>query len=71
MDLIGPFPCAKGNLPYAVVALEYFSKWVEAEPLTTITSKNVQNLLEEHNLPLQRPTTTHGGQWHTIRLRAL
>ncbi|XP_062224423.1 uncharacterized protein LOC133922920 [Phragmites australis] len=41
MDLIGKFPCAKGNLRYAVVALEYFSKWIESEPLTAITSKNV------------------------------
>ena len=42
MDLIGPFHRTKGNLQYAVVALEYFSKWVEAEPLMAITSKNVQ-----------------------------
>ncbi|XP_062224537.1 uncharacterized protein LOC133923105 [Phragmites australis] len=42
MDLIGPFPCAKGNLQYMVVALEYFFKWVKVEPITTITLKNVQ-----------------------------
>lgn len=39
--MIGTFPHAKGNLWYAVVALEY-SKWIEAEPLIEITSKNVQ-----------------------------
>ena len=40
--MIGPFPRAKGNLQYAVVALEYYSKWIEANPLTAVTSKNVQ-----------------------------
>jgi len=43
MDLIGPMPTAQGNLKYAVVAVEYFTKWVEAKPLTMITSATVQN----------------------------
>ncbi|KAG8051157.1 hypothetical protein GUJ93_ZPchr0009g800 [Zizania palustris] len=43
MDLIGPFPMAKGSLKFAVVAIEYFSKWVEADPLTAITSKTYKN----------------------------
>jgi transposase InsO family protein len=36
--LLGPLPPAQGNLKYAVVAVEYFSKWIEAKSLTTITS---------------------------------
>jgi hypothetical protein len=32
----------QGNLKYVVVAVEYFSKWIEAKPLATITSATVQ-----------------------------
>jgi hypothetical protein len=42
MDLLGPLPLAQGNLKYVVVAVEYFSKWIEAKPLATITSATVQ-----------------------------
>jgi hypothetical protein len=42
LDLLGPLPPAQGNLKYAVVAVEYFSKWIEAKPLATITSATIQ-----------------------------
>jgi hypothetical protein len=42
LDLLGPLPPAQGNLRYVVVAVEYFSKWIEAKPLATITSAIVQ-----------------------------
>jgi hypothetical protein len=38
LDLLGPLPPVQGNLKYVVVAVEYFSKWIEAKPLATITS---------------------------------
>jgi ribonuclease HI len=41
LDLLGPIPPAQGNLKYVVVAVEYFSKWIEAKPLATITSVTV------------------------------
>jgi transposase InsO family protein len=44
LDLLGPLPPAQGNLRYVVVAVEYFSKWIEAKPLATITSVTVQKL---------------------------
>jgi hypothetical protein len=40
--LLGPLRPAQGNLRYVVVAVEYFSKWIEAKPLATITSVTVQ-----------------------------
>jgi hypothetical protein len=40
--LLGPLPPAQGNLKYVVVAVEYFSKWIEAKPLAIITSTTVQ-----------------------------
>jgi hypothetical protein len=42
LDLLGPLPPAQGNLRYIVVDVEYFSKWIEAKPLATITSVTVQ-----------------------------
>jgi hypothetical protein len=39
---LGPLPPAQGNLKYVVVAVEYFSKWIEVKPLATITSVTVQ-----------------------------
>jgi hypothetical protein len=41
LDLLGPLPPAQENLKYVVVAVEYFSKWIEAKPLATITSATV------------------------------
>jgi hypothetical protein len=42
LDLLGPLPPTRGNLRYVVVAVEYFSMWIEAKPLATITSATVQ-----------------------------
>jgi hypothetical protein len=42
LDLLGPLPPAQDNLRYVVVAVEYFSKWIEAKSLATITSVTVQ-----------------------------
>jgi hypothetical protein len=42
LDLLGPLPPTQGNLKYVVVAIEYFSKWIEAKPLATITSVTIQ-----------------------------
>jgi hypothetical protein len=41
LDLLGPLPPAQGNLKYVVVVVEYFSKWIKAKPLATITSATV------------------------------
>ena len=45
IDLIGSLPTGKGGVRYAVVAIDYFTKWVEVEPLATITSKRVLDFL--------------------------
>ena len=36
MDTVRPFPKAVGNKKYLIVGTDYFTKWVEAEPLANI-----------------------------------
>ncbi|XP_016173638.1 uncharacterized protein LOC107616157 [Arachis ipaensis] len=33
IDILGPFPTAPRQMKYLVVAIDYFSKWIEAHPL--------------------------------------
>jgi transposase InsO family protein len=42
MDLVGPLPTAQGNCKFAVVAVDYFTKWVEAKALVNITAPTIQ-----------------------------
>nr|KYP31357.1 Transposon Ty3-I Gag-Pol polyprotein [Cajanus cajan] len=42
MDILGPLPPTKGQLKFVLVAIDYFTKWIEACPLAKITTKNVQ-----------------------------
>ncbi|KAK3036029.1 hypothetical protein RJ639_030730 [Escallonia herrerae] len=37
MDLLGPFPMASEQRRFVIVAIDYFTKWIEAESLATIT----------------------------------
>jgi hypothetical protein len=45
LDIIGPFPVARNGYKFAIVAIEYFSRWIEAEPLGAITSAAVQKFV--------------------------
>jgi ribonuclease HI len=42
LDIVGPLPTAQGNLKFTFVAVEYFTKWIEARAVSTITSKTAQ-----------------------------
>jgi len=42
IDIVGPLPTAPGNFKYAAVAVEYFSKWIEAKALCDITAATLQ-----------------------------
>jgi hypothetical protein len=42
LDIVGPLPTAQGNLKFTFVAVEYFTKWIEARVVSTITSKTAQ-----------------------------
>lgn len=40
--ILGPFPTALGQRKFLLVVVDYFTKWVEAEPLANITTQEVQ-----------------------------
>ena len=42
---MGPFPTAIRQLKFLVVGINYFTKWVEAKALATITEKNMQSFI--------------------------
>jgi len=45
IDILGSFPLAVHQIKYLVVAIEYFTKWVEAEPISQITTHKVQHFM--------------------------
>ncbi|KAL0402448.1 UNVERIFIED_CONTAM: Gag-Pol polyprotein [Sesamum latifolium] len=45
MDIVGPFPVATGQRKFLLMAVDYFSKWIEAEPLAQITENEVIKFL--------------------------
>ena len=36
LDILGPFPKAVGNKRFLLVGTDYFTKWVETEPIANI-----------------------------------
>ena len=42
LDIVGPLPTAKNNRRYLLVGTDYFTKWIEAEPLAKITEHNTE-----------------------------
>ena len=41
IDLIGPMLMARPTFKYTAVVVDYFTRWADAKPLTTISSKKV------------------------------
>ena len=42
---MGPLPQGKRQMKFLLVTIDYFTKWVEAEALATITEAKVQNFV--------------------------
>ncbi|KAK3008785.1 hypothetical protein RJ639_014529 [Escallonia herrerae] len=43
MDILGPFPPAMAQHKFVIVAIDYFTKWVEAEALALITERKCED----------------------------
>ncbi|KAM2724191.1 hypothetical protein EV1_027047 [Malus domestica] len=73
LDLIGPMPAGKGKVCYAVVAVDYFTKWAEVEPLATITEAKIEdfvwkNILCRFGIP-NAIVTDNGRQFDNKKFR--
>ena len=45
MDILGPFFPGKGQVKFLIVAIDHFTKWIEAKTLATITTQQVQQFI--------------------------
>ena len=45
IDILGPFPLAVRQKKYLVVAIEYFTKWIEAEAVAQITAHKIESFV--------------------------
>ncbi|KAM1072543.1 hypothetical protein ACFX1Q_018552 [Malus domestica] len=41
-------PAGKGKVCYAIVAVDYFTKWAEVEPLATITEAKIEDFFDNN-----------------------
>ena len=61
MDIVGPFSKAVGNKKYLLVGTDYFTKWVETEPLVNIRDVDVKKFVWKN-------IVTHFGIPHSLIL---
>ena len=45
LDILGPFPTGTRQMKVLVVGIDYFTKWVEVEPLARITEQNIRSFI--------------------------
>jgi len=75
IDILGSFPLAVRQMKYLVVAIEYFTKWVEVEPVAQITTHKVQhfvwkNIVFRFGIP-KRLVSNNGTQFASQQLGKL
>jgi hypothetical protein len=65
MDMIGKInPPSSKSHQYILAITDYFTKWVEAIPMKSVTSKDVINFIKEHDIHrfgIPQTITTDGG----------
>ncbi|GJR02345.1 reverse transcriptase domain-containing protein [Tanacetum coccineum] len=45
IDIAGPFPEGPGKVKFLIVAIDYFTKWIEAKPVATITGNQIKKFV--------------------------
>ncbi|GJT72815.1 reverse transcriptase domain-containing protein [Tanacetum coccineum] len=48
IDITGPFPEGPDKVKFLIVAIDYFTKWIEAKPVATITGNQVKKFVWEN-----------------------
>ncbi|GKA21402.1 reverse transcriptase domain-containing protein [Tanacetum coccineum] len=59
IDIAGPFPEGPGKVKFFIVAMDYFTKWIEAKAVATITGSQVKkfvwdNIVRDSRLPKKK-----------------
>ena len=72
MDILGPFPWATSQRKYLFVAVDYFTKWIEAEVVASITTAEVRkfiwrNIITRFGIP-RSMILDNGRQFDTSKL---
>ncbi len=55
LDIIRPFPVGRKQMKFLVIGINYFTKWVKAEPLATITEKCKGICMEGNHMQIRNP----------------
>jgi hypothetical protein len=73
IDIIEKLSAAQGNLQYAVVAVEYFTKWIKAKPVTNMLSFTMKKFLWQNIIccfrVLRHITVDNGTQFDSQNFR--
>lgn len=56
LDILDPFPIAKGQVKFLLVPIDYFTKWIKVEPIARRTVKQAtkfawKQIVRRHGLP--------------------
>jgi hypothetical protein len=50
IDIVRKLTPTQGNYTFAVITVEYFTKWIEAKPLTNVSSATIKKFFWQSNL---------------------
>ncbi|GJS91259.1 reverse transcriptase domain-containing protein [Tanacetum coccineum] len=65
IDIAGPFPEGPGKVKFLIVAIDYFTKWIEAKAVATITGNQVKKFVWDNmsvGLALQEKSYPDNGK---------
>ena len=48
IDIVGPFPQGPSKVKFLIVAIDYFTKWIEAKSVATITCQKIKKFVWEN-----------------------
>nr|KYP68808.1 Pol polyprotein [Cajanus cajan] len=73
IDILGPFSIAVRQLKFLIMVVDYFSKWIQAEPIATISAEKVKTFLWKsvvcrYGVP-QVLVSDNGTQFSSARVR--
>ncbi|GJV49535.1 reverse transcriptase domain-containing protein [Tanacetum coccineum] len=73
IDIAGPFPEGPEKVKFLIVAIDYFTKWIEAKPVATITGSQIKKfVLARETMPSANNSASvkHSANLHGLVERA-